>query len=155
MTWRVRAATALAAIGASVCSVMPVAAQTPPGGDAGEVATNVSVQPRGTDADDPHHGTWFVVTAFPGDPERAVANIINPRDQPARVELYVRDLEVVGGTTTIEEDPSQQSGVGSWVEIERQSGLQWDPETRSATLDVGRARTRPVTLTVTVPSGTP
>ena len=155
MTWRVRAATALAAISASVWAVMPVAAQTPPDADTDAVATNVSVQPRGTDADDPHNGTWFVVTAFPGDPERTVANIINPGGQPASVELYVRDLEVVGGATAIEEDPNQQAGVGSWVEIERQSGLRWDPETRSAELAVGPGRTRPVTLTVTVPSGTP
>lgn len=102
-------------------------------------AAAVALVPAERSPNDPHNGTWFVTTGYPGKRHTWTANLVNPTDQPLTVRLSTRDLRFVDGVPTPVERDEDQTGVGAWTSFA-------EPE-----VTVGPAATVPVELTVNVP----
>lgn len=106
-----------------------------------QAATSISLLPADPAPDDPHNGTWFVLTLEPGQAGEADAAVTNTTDAEVEVSLRISDLSFRDdGTPVLGEDPS--SGVAGWGRFDEQ------------TLKVGPHETVRATFRITVPSGT-
>lgn len=76
--------------------------------------TSVALVPSTTRPDDPHNGTWFVMTLLPGESGQQSATIVNPANVPQTVDLAIRGVTVEDGTLRLLDG---DSGLGAWGEF--------------------------------------
>lgn len=132
---------ALAVAGAAAAQTAPRKGPTTAPGTEGRVVASVSLLPRDVRPDDPHGGTWFILTLDPGGTGRAVASVTNPAPEPVEVTLGLRHLEFTEDGTP--ELGGTDEGIAAW------GGFEVD------TIEVPPHATVPAAFQVTVPSGTP
>lgn len=80
--------------------------------------TSVALVPAASQADDPHNGTWFVMTLVPGETGQQVATVVNPTNEPKTVDLDIRHVDFAAGELRLAEDPA--AGIASWGRFERE-----------------------------------